>query len=110
MKRDAAWLAILLTMPAMSCQKQPDVPATTSPEPAAAAATLPAAVQMQLDSANAAFRAQDFARALQWYRRVTEQQPDLSAGWFGVYMAQSKLGHQAAADSAMARAREAGNQ
>lgn len=113
MKRDAAWLVILLTVPATSCRKQPDVPATTSAEPAAAEAAapaLPAALRIQLDSANAAFSAQDFPRALQLYRRVTEQQPDLSAGWFGVYMAQSKLGNQAAADSAIARAREAGNQ
>jgi Flp pilus assembly protein TadD len=55
----------------------------------------------RLDSGNAAFRAQDFEGALTHYRRVSELEPDQSPGWFGIHMAQTSLGNDAAADSAL---------
>lgn len=67
---------------------------------------LPPEVQAQLDSGNAAYAEGRYNEALKYYQRVTELDSALSAGWFGVYMAQSRLGNQAAADSAMAKARK----
>jgi hypothetical protein len=107
MKRDAACL-LIVTLAATSCQNQPAPAVATSPDSAATALVRPD-VRTQLDSANAAFAAQDYPRALRHYHGVTRLDPALSAGWFGVYMAESKLGNQAAADSAIARAREASN-
>lgn len=58
------------------------------------------AAQAQLDSGNAAFRAGDIQAARQHYRATTQIAPDLAAGWFGVYMSETRLGNKAAADSA----------
>lgn len=61
--------------------------------------------RVQLDSANAAYRAADFERALAHFQRVTEMAPDDATGWFGVFMAQDALGNREAADEALAEAR-----
>lgn len=60
----------------------------------------------QLDSGNVAFRAQDAERAIRHYRSVTELAPDLAAGWFGLFMAETMRGNTEAADSAFQRAQE----
>lgn len=70
------------------------------------ARTLPPAVQAQLDSGNAAFRDDDFERARRHYRAAAAAGPDQAAAWFGLYMAEARLGNTAAADSALRRARE----
>jgi len=57
----------------------------------------------RLDSGNVAYRAGDYESAMAHYRRVTELEPDASAGWFGVSMVQRALGNQASADSAYER-------
>jgi len=62
-------------------------------------------VVAQLDSGSAAFRAGDFEAALSHYRRVTELDPAVGAGWFGVYMAEDALGRSEAAAVALGRAR-----
>ncbi len=67
---------------------------------------LPAEIVAALDSGNAAYRRGDYQEALASYRSVVEQDGDVAAGWFGVYMAQLALGIPEAADSAMARAQE----
>lgn len=71
-----------------------------------ARANWPAGMSEVIDSANDAFRARDYQRANELYRRATQMAPDVTAGWFGVNMAEQALGNQAAADSAMARAME----
>lgn len=63
-------------------------------------ATVPANVQAQLDSGNTAFRGGDIEAALEHYHQVTVLAPELPAGWFGVYLAETRLGHKAEADSA----------
>lgn len=65
-----------------------------------APATVPANVQAQLDSGNTAFRGGDTEAALEHYRQVTVLAPELAAGWFGVYLAETRLGNEAEADSA----------
>ncbi len=69
-------------------------------------ANWPPAVVAQLDSGSAAFRARDLERALEHYTRVTEMEPEIGAGWFGVYMAQEALGAEAEAAAALERAQE----
>jgi uncharacterized membrane-anchored protein len=56
--------------------------------------------QAQLDSGNAAFRAGNIEAARGYYRATTRIAPDLAAGWFGVYLSETRLGNKAAADSA----------
>ena len=59
-----------------------------------------------LDSGNAAYREGDYQDALAFYQGVVEQDDDVAAGWFGIYMAQLALGNPEAADSAMMRAQD----
>jgi tetratricopeptide (TPR) repeat protein len=62
-------------------------------------------VVVQLDSGSAAFRNDDFERALTHYTRVTELDPENGPGWFGVYMAEDALGRPDQAQAALNRAR-----
>lgn len=65
---------------------------------------LPPQVVAALDSGNAAYRRGDYEDALAFYQSVVDQDQDVAAGWFGIYMAELALGNPEAADSAMARA------
>lgn len=67
---------------------------------------VPPAVQAQLDSANEAFRAGDHEAALEHYTRAKDLKSDVSAAWFGIYMAQKALGNEDAANAALAEARK----
>jgi tetratricopeptide (TPR) repeat protein len=67
---------------------------------------LPPGAVAQLDSGNAAYRARDYDAALRYYQAATREEPRAAAAWFGVYMAHTALGNDAAADSAMRRAQE----
>jgi hypothetical protein len=75
-------------------------------EAPAARAEIPPALLVRLDSANAAFEADEFEAALRHYRAVAEGAPEVAAGWFGIYMVHDALGEEAAAAEALARARE----
>jgi tetratricopeptide (TPR) repeat protein len=61
-----------------------------------------------LDSGNVAFRAKDYAQALKHYQAAAQLKPDFGAAWFGVYMAQDRLGNRDAAAEAMKRAKDLG--
>ncbi|MDP2479450.1 MAG: hypothetical protein Q8W51_04860 [Candidatus Palauibacterales bacterium] len=65
-------------------------------------AEVPPAVSAQLDSGNTAYRAKDYDKALGHYRQAANMAPEFTAAWFGMYMAETALGHTAAADSARA--------
>jgi Flp pilus assembly protein TadD len=79
---------------------------TITPEAVAQArADWPAGVEAQIDSGNTAYSAQNFERASLHYRRAAELGPEVSAAWFGIYMAEHARGNIAAADSAMERTR-----
>lgn len=68
----------------------------------------PAGVAARIDSANAAYRAGDYAEARRLFRDATEQSDRVPTAWFGVYMAEHALGNVAAADSALKRAQSLG--
>ncbi len=59
-----------------------------------------------VDAANAAYRAGDYQVAAAQYRQLTQDHPEIGTVWFGLYMAENKLGNKAAADSALARSNE----
>jgi Flp pilus assembly protein TadD len=71
-----------------------------------ARAELPPQVRDQLDAGNAAFQQGDYTTALTHYREATRLAPELPAGWFGVYMAESALGNLPEAEAAIRRANE----
>jgi hypothetical protein len=101
-----AFGALLVLAAAVSCQ--PDDQRTDTLDPHAgmqARELMDAVVVAQLDSGTAAYRADDFAAALRHYRRVTELDAAVGAGWFGVYMAEHALGHPEEAQVALERAR-----
>lgn len=58
--------------------------------------------QTALDSGNVAYRRGDYKAANEFFRQAAQTDPNNVAGWYGVYMAESKLGNQKAADSAQA--------
>lgn len=64
----------------------------------------PAELSARMDSGNAAYRAGRYDEAADVFRRATDQAPDEAAAWFGLHMAESARGNQAAADSALMRA------
>lgn len=70
-----------------------------------ARANWPEGLGAVIDSANAAYSAGDYESASGLYRRATEIGPDVTTGWFGIYMAEHARGNIEAADSAMQRAR-----
>ena len=58
--------------------------------------------QAQLDSGNAAYRRGDFKAAASFYHEATESEPENLSGWYGVYMAETKLGNTEEAAKAKA--------
>lgn len=58
--------------------------------------------QTALDSGNVVYRRGDYKAASEYFRQAAMADPENVAGWYGVYMAESKLGNKAAADSAHA--------
>lgn len=63
------------------------------------------AMTAQLDSGNAAIRADDFTSARRHFTAVTEMEAEVAAGWFGLYLAHQGLGDADAAAEALERAR-----
>lgn len=98
----AVLLLTALAVAGCGRKEQPGTPATTA---GTGTMTETPRVELgtsaQLDSGNTAFRAKDYQGALAHYRKATEREPALAAGWFGLYMAQSALGDKAGADSSM---------
>lgn len=65
---------------------------------------LPPEVTVHLDSGNVAYRAGEYEEARRHFREAVRADTTAAAGWFGVYMAETALGNDAAADSALQRA------
>jgi hypothetical protein len=58
--------------------------------------------QAQLDSGNAAYRRADYKTATKFYHQATTSEPENLSGWYGVYMAETKLGNTEEAAKAKA--------
>ena len=59
-----------------------------------------------VDAGNAAIRADSFDVGREHFLAVTEIDPELAVGWFGLYMAEDGRGDEEAAAVALARVRE----
>ena len=93
---------LLMAIALASCR--PDDQRTDSVDPAVRA-EIPAEVLAQLDSGSGAFRADDFVAAEAHYRRATEIDPEIAAGWFGRYMVAQRAGDADSAAVYLERAR-----
>lgn len=78
----------------------------TGEDAGAVRAGWPDTVAELFDSATAAYSAQKYERAAALYREGARRGPDITAMWFGIYIAEHARGNIAAADSAMAHAQE----
>ena len=100
------WVLVAVLLSGSFACSKPDDQKTESIKAADATAQrkeLSPAARAQLDSGNAAFKANDFAKARTHYQRVTDIDKDAAVGWFGIYMAEQARGNAAAADSALKR-------
>jgi tetratricopeptide (TPR) repeat protein len=98
--------AVLVLAAAVSCRPDDQRTDTLDPEQGMMSREdMPPEAVAQLDSGSAAFRVDDYEAALRHYTRVTEIDPDIGAGWFGVYMAADALGDAELAEEALERAR-----
>jgi hypothetical protein len=103
----AACAAAVLVSACRDAQPVPDQRTHTiagDEELRAARSGWPAGVAALVDSANAAYSAQDYGRASMLYREAAQRAPDLRVVWFGIYIAEHARGNLPAADSALARA------
>ena len=100
---------VLASMIACSADDAPKQPlgataASAADAPAAGGGpVLSQAAKDALEAGNVAYRAKQFALAIEKYREAAVAAPAHAAPWFGVYMAASELKNTALADSAMAR-------
>lgn len=58
--------------------------------------------QAQLDSGNAAYRRGDYKASSKWFHAAAQSDSANLSGWYGIYMAESKLGNTAEAARAKA--------
>jgi tetratricopeptide (TPR) repeat protein len=105
-----ATLALLAAVALGGCRADPgddQRTETITPESMEQArANWPDGLGAVIDSGNAAYSAQNYADAARLYRRATDIGPQITAGWFGLYMAEQARGNIVAADSAMQRAQQ----
>jgi len=99
--------ACVSCVPLAACREPGDQRTDTldPSEARARRAQLSESVVAQLDSGSAAFSSRDYAGALRHYQAAVAGDSTVAAAWFGVYMAQTALGDQRAAEDAFARAR-----
>jgi len=69
-------------------------------------ASWPAELAAQVDSANEEYADGDYQAAADRYATLTEEYADIGTVWFGLYMAESALGNEEAAATALARAEQ----
>lgn len=105
--RDLAF--VLLLVGTAGCGSEPEPPPQTPAEAPVVVVEERAGLSEEflavLDSGSEAFRADDYQASLAHYTRATELDPEVAAGWFGVYMAHQALGNAEAAAEALERAR-----
>lgn len=71
-----------------------------------ARAELSPAAARHLDAGNVAYKDRNYPVALQHYQEAARIDEKNAAPWFGIYMTQLAMGHAAAADSALRKARK----
>lgn len=100
-------LALTAGVSTAACRpREQKAEAVSAPQARRAPEAVPADVQAQIDSGNAAFSAGDHKTALEHYTRAKDLKGDVAAAWFGVYMAQHALGDEDAAAQALVQAQK----
>lgn len=100
MRRTIALLGLVLIAAACTPDDQ-ETGSISADDVRQAREQLPAALQMRLDSGNAAYRRGDYLAARQQYRAAVAEDQEQAAPWFGLYMANRALGDSAAARQAL---------
>lgn len=108
MIRRTAHIAVIAAVALTGCDRSDDqeTGSVSRDDVVQAREELDPAFVAALDSGNAAYRAREYEEALRHFEDATGTDPDVAAGWFGVYMAQLALGNVDAANAAMERAQE----
>lgn len=116
-RRMIRWLAgiAMLTLSLGACNRAPEAEdqqtgSVTGEDVKAARADWPEAAVAQVDSGNAAYRADDLQKALRHYEAALEaaggSESAKVTSYFGIYMVQVALGDTLAAQQAMAKAQQ----
>jgi Flp pilus assembly protein TadD len=109
MKAVLRWTTVsAVAVLAVSCGR-PDDQRTDSVDPLEAMqqrASWDPVMAAHVDSGNAAIRADSLEVARRHFMMATEIEPDVAAGWFGLYMAERGLGRSEEALVALERAQQ----
>lgn len=102
----ASCLALAFGLAAGACtpEEEQRTDSMTEERARSARGALRAEVVSLLDSGNVAYREGRFEEAADMYRRAVDDDPDVAAGWFGLYMAERALGNADDAQEALERA------
>jgi tetratricopeptide (TPR) repeat protein len=60
----------------------------------------------EVDAANAAYAEGRYEAAAEMYREMTAEHPDIGTLWFGLYLAETALGNEEAANDALEKVEE----
>jgi tetratricopeptide (TPR) repeat protein len=107
--RPDALVGLAFALVALGCRPAGDqrTETLTAEEARAARAALSPEVAALIDSGNAAYRERRDEAALRHFGAAVQLDSTLAAAWFGVYMAEQRLGNTDAAEAALRRARRA---
>ncbi|MFW5947901.1 MAG: tetratricopeptide repeat protein [Gemmatimonadota bacterium] len=104
------WIAIAALVGVTACGgDEPDgqrVPLDQPQQEEDARADWPEGLGEQVDAANTAYGEGRYEDAATMYREMTAEHPDIGTLWFGLYLSETALGNQEAADSALVRVEE----
>jgi len=97
--------ALLAVVPAMAACDRDDAEAGPGMDAMEQARTgWSEQLRARIDSGNVAYREGRYDDAAELFRRAADHDPQIAAPWFGLHMAESARGNQAAADSALMQA------
>lgn len=107
MKNISKWMVVLVALAVAGCGEEEGQRIPLGGDTAQSEdrrANWPEGLAAQVDSANLEYSNQEYEAAAERYRALTEQYPDISTVWFGLYMAESALGNDEAAAAALEEA------
>ena len=107
MRNTSKWIAAIAVIALAACGGDEGQRVELGDEPAQAEnrrANWPDGVAARVDSANLYYSNGEYEAAAEVYRDLTEEYPDISTVWFGLYMAEHALGNEEAATAALERA------
>ncbi|MDX1673776.1 MAG: tetratricopeptide repeat protein [Longimicrobiales bacterium] len=107
MRNTSKWMVAIAALALAACGGDEGERVELGEEPTQAEnrrANWPDGVAARVDSANLYYSNGDYEAAAEVYRDLTEEYPEISTVWFGLYMAESALGNEEAAAAALEKA------